>query len=335
MRVLQNKSLKDYNTFGIDVRAKKFISVNSFDELKNGLRKVYASELFILGGGSNMLLTKDLNKTVLHINLKGKEILKDSEDFVEVKAQAGENWHQFVLWCLDHDFGGLENLSLIPGNIGSAPIQNIGAYGVELKDRFISCEAMDVQTLETTVFSKEECRFGYRNSVFKGELKGQFIITSVTLKLSKKNHQLQTGYGAIQEELAGIEKPNIRSISNAVIKIRQEKLPDPKEIGNSGSFFKNPVISVEKFETIKKVHSEIPSYAIDNQQVKVPAGWLIERAGFKGFREGDAGVHKKQALVLVNYGNATGMEILNLAKKIKNKVNLDYGILLEFEVNVF
>ncbi len=335
MRLLRNKSLKEYNSFGIDVKAKNFISITSENELKQTIRKVYASELFILGGGSNMLLTKDLDKTVVHVNLKGKEILEEDDASVLVCVKSGENWHQFILWCLENNFGGLENLSLIPGNVGSAPIQNIGAYGVELKDSFVSCEALNVQTLETTVFSKEECCFGYRNSVFKNELKNRFVITSVTFRLTKKEHQLHTGYGAIQSELVGIENPGIRDVSNAVIKIRQEKLPDPKEIGNSGSFFKNPIISVEEFEAIKIKHSELPSYPANEGHVKIPAGWLIDQAGFKGYRKGDAGVHEKQALVLVNYGNASGAEILDLAEKIRGKINSEYGISLEFEVNIF
>ena len=335
MLVYGSKSLKEYNSFGIDVKARNFIPVISEDELKQAVQRSYASEMFILGGGSNMLLTKDVEKTVIHVNLKGIELLESEYDSVLVRAKAGENWHRFVLWCLENDFGGLENLSLIPGNVGSAPIQNIGAYGVELKDTFVSCEAMNRQSLEIRTFSKDECQFGYRNSVFKNELKNQFIITSVTFRLSKNKHQLHTEYGAVQSELAGIENPSIRDVSNAVIKIRQEKLPDPKEIGNSGSFFKNPIISFEQFEQIKKQHPEIPFYPSGEEKVKIPAGWLIEKAGFKGYRKGDAGVHKKQALVLVNYGNATGMEILELAEKIRSTIVSEFGVSLEFEVNVF
>lgn len=333
----QNKSLKPYNTFGIDVKAKTFISVSSEGDLKKILRKTYASELFVLGGGSNMLLTKNLDKTVVQIALKGKEVVEEQENTVIVSAKAGENWHEFVCWCLKNNFGGVENLSLIPGNVGTAPVQNIGAYGVELKDVFVSCEAMNIQTLETRIFSKEDCAFGYRNSVFKNELKNQFIITKVIFKLSKTQHQLHTSYGAIQNEftLANITKPSIQDVANAVIKIRQEKLPDPKVLGNSGSFFKNPILTKSEFEEIQKKHPEIPFYSLDNELVKIPAGWLIDQAGFKGYREGDAGVHKNQALVLVNYGNATGMEILHLAKKIQAKIRTSYGIVLEFEVNVF
>lgn len=337
MQVAQNKSLKAYNTFGIDVKAKRFVSIGSEEELEQILRKTYASELFVLGGGSNMLLTKDLDKTVAHIDLKGKQVLETGGNSVLVSAKAGENWHEFVLWCLENGFGGIENLSLIPGNVGTAPIQNIGAYGVELKDVFVECKALNIQTLQTKTFSKEECRFGYRDSVFKNELKNQFIITEVVFRLTTKNHQLHTSYGAIQHqlELVGIVNPNIRDISNAVIKIRQEKLPDPNKIGNSGSFFKNPIVPKSEFEQIQKKHPEIPFYALPDGRVKIPAGWLIDQAGFKGYRDGDAGVHKNQALVLVNHENATGTEILALAKKIREKIANSYGVMLEFEVNVF
>ncbi|HET8809514.1 MAG TPA: UDP-N-acetylmuramate dehydrogenase [Flavobacteriaceae bacterium] len=337
MQFAQNKSLKAYNTFGIDVKAKRFVSIGSEEELEQILRKTYASELFVLGGGSNMLLTKDLDKTVAHIDLKGKQVLETEENSVLVSAKAGENWHEFVLWCLENGFGGVENLSLIPGNVGTAPIQNIGAYGVELKDVFVECKALNIQTLQTKTFSKEDCRFGYRDSVFKNELKNQFIITEVIFRLTTKNHQLHTSYGAIQHqlELVRIVNPTIRDISNAVVKIRQEKLPDPNKIGNSGSFFKNPIVPKSEFEQIQKKHPEIPFYALPDGRVKIPAGWLIDQAGFKGFRDGDAGVHKNQALVLVNHGNATGTEILSLAEKIREKIADSYGVMLEFEVNVF
>ena len=336
MRVLRNFSLKDHNSFGIDVRAEKFISVKDLEDLRAILRKSYASELFILGGGSNMLLTENINKTVLHIALKGKKIVSENDSEVIVEAAAGENWHQFVIWTLSKNFGGLENLSLIPGNVGTAPIQNIGAYGVELKDSFVSCEAMNVQTLEEKTFRLEECDFDYRNSIFKSRLKGLYIITSVRFKLTKKDHQLYTDYGAIKSELEkeGISSPNIQDISNAVISIRKSKLPDPKEIGNSGSFFKNPVLPKEEFKKLENEYPEIPSYKVSENEIKVPAGWLIDKAGFKGYRNGDAGVHKNQALVLVNYGEATGSEILTLAKKIQAKIKAQFNIDLEAEVNI-
>ncbi len=336
MQILQNFSLKNYNTFGIDVKADRFVSVTTVEELRNILRRSYAAELFILGGGSNMLLTRNIHKTVVHIGLRGKTIISENANEVIVEAAAGENWHQFVLWTLEHNFGGLENLSLIPGNVGTSPIQNIGAYGVELKDSFVSCEAMNVQTLEVVQFDLKDCEFGYRNSVFKNQLKNQYIITSVRFKLSKENHQISPDYGAIKEELqnAGIVEPGISDISNAVIKIRQSKLPDPLKIGNSGSFFKNPVISKVTFEKIKERHPELPSYPVSEDEVKIPAGWLIDQSGLKGYREGDAGVHEKQALVLVNYGTATGEEILELAEKVQKTVYEKFRIELEPEVNI-
>ncbi|WP_373057011.1 UDP-N-acetylmuramate dehydrogenase [Zunongwangia sp. H14] len=337
MQVSENASLKKFNTFGIDVKAKKFISVDTVEELKEVLKQTYAQELFILGGGSNMLLTADINKTVLHINLKGKEILSVTGNEVLVKACAGENWHQFVLWTLKQELGGLENLSLIPGNVGTAPIQNIGAYGVELKDVFEECEAVNIQTLEQRNFSKQDSEFNYRHSIFKTSLKGQYIITSVTFRLTKSQHILRTSYGAIKNALdqKKIFSAKIRDISDAVIAIRQEKLPDPKELGNSGSFFKNPVIKKEEFNRLQQQYPEIPSYPVSPSKIKIPAGWLIEKAGLKGYREGDAGVHKNQALVLVNYGNATGQEILHLSQKIQMEVKEKFRVELEPEVNIF
>ncbi|MDT0675785.1 UDP-N-acetylmuramate dehydrogenase [Autumnicola musiva] len=337
MQVSENASLKRFNTFGIDVKAKKLISVDTVDELKEVLKQAYAQELFILGGGSNMLLTANVDKTVLHINLKGKEILSESENEVLVKACAGENWHDFVLWTLKQDFGGIENLSLIPGNVGTAPIQNIGAYGVELKDVFEECEAVNIQTLEQKVFNNRASEFDYRNSVFKKSLKGQYIITSVTFRLTKSNHVLRTDYGAIKNALEQrkIISAKIKDVSDAVISIRQEKLPDPKLLGNSGSFFKNPVISREEFEKLQIKFPEIPSYPVNSGKVKIPAGWLIEKTGLKGYREGDAGVHKNQALVLVNYGSATGREILHLSQKVQQEVHSKFGVKLEPEVNIF
>jgi len=336
MRVLRNFSLKDHNSFGIDVRADKFISIENVDDLRSLLRKSYAEELFILGGGSNMLLTGDIHKTVVHIALKGKKIISETENEVLIEASAGENWHEFVLWTLQQNYGGLENLSLIPGNVGTAPIQNIGAYGVELKDSFVSCKAMNVQTLEERIFSLEECEFSYRNSVFKNQLKGQYIITSVTFRLTKENHQLNVDYGAIRSELEknAITSPKIQDISNAVIAIRRSKLPDPKEIGNSGSFFKNPIVSKDQFKELEEKFPEIPSYKVSDNEIKVPAGWLIDQAGFKGYRNGDAGVHKNQALVLVNYGEATGAELLSLSRKIQNKIKDQFNIELDAEVNI-
>lgn len=337
MQNFSDFSLKNHNTFGIDVKAKNFISVENVEELKTVLRKNYASEVFVLGGGSNMLLTRNINKTVLHINLKGKRILEKNENEVFVEAMAGENWHNFVLWCLEQDFGGLENLSLIPGNVGTAPIQNIGAYGVELKDHFHSCTALHLQTLELKKFSAEDCLFGYRDSIFKSKEKGNFIITNVVYKLTTEEHKLNTSYGSIDTFLAekNIKDPGIKDISDAVINIRRAKLPDPKKLGNSGSFFKNPIIPKEKLLQLRKEFPEIPSYQISEEEVKIPAGWLIEKAGFKGYRNRDAGVHQHQALVLVNYGNATGAEILALAKQIQGKIEELFGVSLQPEVNIF
>lgn len=336
MKVSQNASLKSYNTFGIDVKAKTLISVNSIDELISVLKKKDAEDLFILGGGSNMLLTQNIDATVIHIDIKGTEVVRETEEFVYVKSYAGENWHEFVLYTLENNWGGLENLSLIPGNVGTSPIQNIGAYGVELKDHFVSCDALDIQTLEVINFTAEECEFDYRNSIFKNKVKGKYIITNVVFKLTKANHKLLTSYGAINEALVemGVDKVGIRDISNAVIKIRQQKLPDPKELGNSGSFFKNPVITNKEFEVLKEQFPEIPNYKVGEDSIKIPAGWLIDKAGLKGYREGNTGVHKNQALVLVNYGKATGDEVLKLSRKVQAEILTKFNITLEPEVNI-
>ncbi|UCE93958.1 MAG: UDP-N-acetylmuramate dehydrogenase [Flavobacteriaceae bacterium] len=330
----KNVSLKAYNTFGIDVIAEKFAEVSSADSLASLLS--VNKDVIILSGGSNILLTKDLSRPVVLINNKGIKIIEKTGDHVLVRAEAGENWHEFVMWCLKKDFGGLENLSLIPGNVGTSPMQNIGAYGVEIKDRFVSLEAMEIKTGKILSFSKEQCAFGYRESIFKNELKGQYVILSVTFKLSVKNHAIVDGYGAIKEQLRkdGVKNPTIQNISDAVIKIRQSKLPDPKDIGNSGSFFKNPVISEEHFKQIQSDFPDMPFYRISEELVKVPAGWLVETSGFKGKRYGDAGVHKKQALVLVNYDKATGSEVLEVARKIQNTVKTNFNIALEMEVNI-
>ncbi len=337
MQIEAQKSLKNYNTFGIDVTAEAFITVKTVNELKEVLSEHPNTPLFLLGGGSNMLLTKTVDSLVIHLDLKGISVVSENDAVVQLKVMAGENWHEFVQYCIKNNYGGIENMSLIPGNTGTAPIQNIGAYGVELKDTFVSCEALHIKTQELKVFDKEACNFGYRNSVFKNELKGAYIITSVTFQLTKKDHILNTGYGAISEHLVSknIQNPSIKDISEAVIAIRQSKLPDPKELGNSGSFFKNPVLSAEEFQQFRKNNPEAPFYEVSATTFKIPAGWLIEKAGFKGKRFGDAGVHKNQALVLVNYGNATGEEIWGLALKIQEKVKAQYNIYIEPEVNIF
>nr|WP_298993679.1 UDP-N-acetylmuramate dehydrogenase [uncultured Polaribacter sp.] len=334
MNIEENISLKNYNTFGIDVTAKRFICIDSVYQLKELLK--VEKDIFLISGGSNMLLTKNIEKLVVHIDIKGVSIDHENENEVFLTVNAGENWHEFVLWCVDNNYGGLENLSLIPGNVGTCPIQNIGAYGVEVKDTITKVETLHIETGKLVQFSNEECKFGYRNSIFKNEVKGNYIITSVSFKLTKQNHNFNTSYGAIETELTSknITKPNLKNISDAVIAIRKSKLPDPKEIGNSGSFFKNPVITKAHFLTLQKTYPEIPSYIVSENQVKVPAGWLIEKAGFKGKRFGDFGVHKKQALVLVNYNNATGKDIYNLAETIQKEIKSKFDIKLEIEVNV-
>ena len=336
MIIQNNFSLKKYNTFGIEAKAKQFVAVHSVEDLKIILVEYQSQPKFVLGGGSNMLLTQDVQALVIHIDLKGKKILKEDDDFVWVESQAGENWHEFVLWTIAQNFGGLENMSLIPGNVGTTPVQNIGAYGTEIKDTFVSCVAINIATQKMKTFTKEDCHFGYRESIFKHEAKDQFIITSVIFKLTKHNHKINTSYGDITKELEkqNVATPTLKDVSNAVIAIRQSKLPDPKELGNSGSFFKNPIIPKEQYEKAHALHPEMPHYVISETKVKVPAGWLIEKAGFKGKRFGDAGIHKNQALVLVNYGSATGQEILNVSKDIQATILKEFGIAIEAEVNV-
>lgn len=334
MSIQENISLKKYNTFGIDVNAKRFVSVDSLYSLQQLLKT--EKDIFLISGGSNMLLTKDIEKLVVHINLKGISIDSENNNNVHLTVNAGENWHDFVLWCISENYGGLENLSLIPGNVGTCPIQNIGAYGVEVKDTITKVEAVCIETRKLVSFAANECNFGYRNSIFKNKVKGKYIITSVSFKLTKNKHKTTISYGAIETELASkkITNPTLKNISDAVITIRQSKLPDPKKIGNSGSFFKNPVISKADFDKLQKEFSTIPSYAISESEIKIPAGWLIEQCGFKGKRFGNFGVHEKQALVLVNYGKATGKEIYNLAQKIQDTILDKFSINLEIEVNI-
>lgn len=336
MEIQTQFSLKNYNTFGIEAKAKQFVAVHSMKELKTVLEEHPTEKKFILGGGSNMLLTRDIDALVIHIDLKGKKIIEENDDFVWIESQAGENWHEFVLWTIEQNFGGLENMSLIPGNVGTTPVQNIGAYGAEIKDTFVYCEALTIENQETKKFTKEDCNFGYRESIFKHDVKDQYVITSVVFKLTKRNHNINISYGDIATELAknNITTPSLKDVSNAVIAIRKSKLPDPKELGNSGSFFKNPIVLKSDFKTIQAKFPEMKFYDVSQTEVKVPAGWLIEQAGFKGKRFGDAGIHKNQALVLVNYGNATGQEILAVAKNIQETVFKTFGIRIEAEVNV-
>ena len=336
MIIHENFSLKNYNTFGIDATAKYFVEINSLKELRSIIGNNDYPRKIVIGGGSNMLLTDNIDALFIHINLKGKSIISESPDTAQVKIMAGENWHEMVMWSLENGFGGLENLSLIPGNTGTAPIQNIGAYGVELKDCFVSCEAIRIEDLQLITLNKEECKFGYRDSYFKNEGKDKYVITSVTFSLTKNNHIINSGYGAIEEQLERdtIKNPTIKDISNAVIAIRQSKLPDPIVLGNSGSFFKNPMVSTEVFNEFISKHPEAPFYKISDLTYKIPAGWLIEKCGFKGKRFGDAGVHKNQALVLVNYDKATGKEILALASKIIEEVQNKFNITISPEVNL-
>ena len=330
----QHKSLKEYNTFGVECFCEYFTSVSTTEELRAALLNEDFSQRFILGGGSNLLLTKNLSGLCIHVDLKGIRIVEENDDLVIIEASAGENWHDFVLWTLDQGYGGLENLALIPGNIGTAPIQNIGAYGVELKNCFVNCTTLDTITATPHRFNLEEAVFGYRNSIFKTALKGKHIITAVQFRLTKKNHILKTDYGVIQEEL-GSKVSSPKNIAEAVIAIRQRKLPDPKKIGNSGSFFKNPVVTEIQFQNLLQEHPEMPHYRISDSEVKIPAGWIIDRLGYKGIKRGAAGVHKHQALVLVNHGNASGIEILTLAKEIQEKVLVNFKISLEIEVNIY
>jgi UDP-N-acetylmuramate dehydrogenase len=334
--VRQQISLKPYHTFGMEVKARDFAELSHEQELPAMLKLIsqYQGPVLLMGGGSNMLFTKDFEGLVVKISTRGIEIVEEDEDFVYVRGMAGENWDDFVQFCVNRNLGGLENLSLIPGNVGSSPIQNIGAYGVEIRDSFYMLDAISLRTGEFREFFAGECDFGYRHSIFKGELKGKYLILSVTFRL-KRNPVLNTSYGAIASELeANGETPSVKSVAAAVCRIRRSKLPDPEETGNAGSFFKNPVIGEQQFLELKQQYPAIASYPADGG-VKLAAGWLIEQCGWKGFREGDAGVHDKQALVLVNYGNATGTRIYSLALKIIESVKEKFGVQLEPEVNIY
>jgi len=328
-----NVSLKNYNTFGIDVSTAFFSEITSEDQLITLLHELKDKPFRVLGGGSNILLTANYEGHTLIMKNKGIAVVEETDAEVVVEIQAGVNWHDLVLWTLDQDYGGIENLALIPGSVGAAPIQNIGAYGVELKNIFESCKGIEINTLDQKIYNKEECEFGYRTSVFKTRLKGKIILTSITLRLTKKPHQTETNYGIIKEALKD-KQPTIQNVANAVITIRSSKLPNPKEIGNSGSFFKNPIISLELFEEIQKRFTDIPFYPEEQGWIKIPAGWLIETLGFKGKRVGNVGCHEKQALVLVNHGGATGLELLKFAELIQAEVLKHFNISLEMEVNL-
>lgn len=337
MTVHENYSLKTLNTFGIDALARYYSPASSISELQELIRSntFKNTPKLILGGGSNMLFTKHFDGLVIKNNLKGISIIKETDEHYYVKAAAGEVWHQFVMYCVEHNFAGLENLSLIPGNVGASPMQNIGAYGVEIKDTFYELEALHIEDNAIQTFNNTDCKFGYRESVFKRDLKNQYIILSVTFKLLKKPI-FNTSYGAIEKELElmGVQQPSIQAISKAVCNIRSSKLPNPAEIGNAGSFFKNPEISADKLKGLKTAFPELVSYDLPNGNAKLAAGWLIEQCGWKGKTIGDAGVHKLQALVLVNYKNATGAEILALSQQIMDSVQHKFGVELEREVNI-
>ena len=334
--ILENTSLKPYNTFGIDVKASYLGRFSSVGELQEALQQLSNQELLVLGGGSNVLFVRErFDGCVLLNEIKGFDVVEETNDWVIVRSGAGEIWHEFVLKCIEHGFCGIENLSLIPGSVGASPMQNIGAYGVEIKDVFEKLEAYHIESGEVQTFSKEECEFGYRESVFKRKLKGQYIITSVCFRLAK-NSAVNTSYGVIAAELEkeGIVNPTMKDVSNAVIAIRKSKLPDPKEIGNAGSFFKNPVVDISLLEKILTQYPTAPNYPATEGSVKLAAGWLIEQTGWKGKTLGHYGVHALQALVLVNYQGATGQEIYDLSTSIIADVKEKFGVELEREVNI-
>ena len=339
MTILEKISLKPYNTFGLEVKADYFTELTNLSEILQILQHpVFMSNpRLILGRGSNILLTKDFKGIVVKINTKGINVVKETNEHIYLKVQAGEEWNDFVDYCMKQNFGGIENLAFIPGNTGSAPIQNIGAYGIEVKDCIEEVEFIGMTDLKKQTLKNQDCRFGYRNSIFKNELKQKVIITAVTFKLTKKNHILRLDYVALKKELdkAGSTNPTIQDIAQIVHTIRMNKLPDPKKIGNAGSFFKNPTIEADLFSRLISTYPAIPYYKQEDNLFKIPAAWLIEQSGWKGFREGDAGVHCDQALVLVNYKNASGSEILNLAQRIQQAVLNKFNIAISMEVNVY
>ncbi|MCI4669708.1 MAG: UDP-N-acetylmuramate dehydrogenase [Bacteroidia bacterium] len=330
-------SLKPFNTFGINAYARWFIELQSIEQAVEFVTDNHYQnqEMYIIGGGSNVLITQNFEGVVVKNSIHGKRIVKETESHIWLKVGAGENWHKLVLHCLENDWGGIENLSLIPGNVGAAPIQNIGAYGVEVKEVFECLEAIHLATGNIHVFHSEDCKFGYRDSIFKHEAKGKYLITSVTFKLTRKDHQLNTSYAPVAKafEESG-ESPSIQKISKKIVEIRSSKLPDPKVIGNAGSFFKNPVVSKEEFEIVQEMYERVPNYPAGDGKVKLAAGWLIEKCGWKGQRFGEYGVHSKQALVLVNHGDASGKKILELSERIQKSVKNHFGIQLEREVNI-
>lgn len=338
MQQFHNISLQPYNTFGIETIASEYIKIEKIKEFKELFNKrEFKNPPLILSGGSNILFTTDFfDRTVIHIQTKGIETVQETENFIDLKIQAGEQWHEFVMYCVSNNYQGIENLALIPGCVGTAPIQNIGAYGIEQKDSMQSCEVFFMDTRESKSLTNKDCQFGYRDSIFKNTLKGKAIITSVTYRLRKRNFQVNTTYGAINQVLEEqkIKEPNLEEISQAIIRIRQSKLPDPKKLGNAGSFFKNPIVDINSFNEIKKRFPSVPSYQINEYLIKIPAAWLIDQLGYKGSVYGNAAVHQNQPLVLVNTGKAKGIEIYKLAQKIQTNIKEHFNINLEMEVNI-
>jgi UDP-N-acetylmuramate dehydrogenase len=338
VQIQENISLKKFNTFGMDVLARYFYAFSTVDQMQ----EIGASDTFkhypvlVLGGGSNMLLTTNFEGLVIKNEIPGIGLISEDADHYFVKVGAGVDWHEFVLYCLEKNYAGVENLALIPGKVGASPMQNIGAYGVEMKDVFHSLEAINVDDLNLVTFYNADCEFGYRESIFKNKCKNQFIITSVTFRLNKVP-VFKTAYGAIEDALQEmkVDTLSIQHIAQAVMRIRNSKLPNPSVIGNAGSFFKNPEIDTIQFESLKKYFPNINGYPTDSGKIKIAAGWLIEQAGWKGYRNGDAGCHDKQALVLVNHGKATGSEIFELSENIISSVHDKFGIFLHREVNIY
>lgn len=334
MNIRQNISLRPFNTFGIDVPAAYFTELG--DERLLPEIAALGMKNYVLGGGSNILLTAPVEGLVIRNVLKGMEVVKEDADYVWLKVAGGEVWHDLVMYAVNNGWGGIENLALIPGTVGAAPIQNIGAYGVEVQETIEDVTFWYWKEGLSLSYNARDCHFGYRDSIFKNELKDKVFITSVTFRLSRKP-VFNTTYGAIEQELAemGVQEPTVKAIAYAVMHIRRSKLPDPALIGNAGSFFKNPTISVGAFAQLLTKFPRIPSYIVDEKRVKVPAGWLIEQCGWKGFRENDTGVHARQALVLVNYGNASGDEIWKLSERIVKSVKERFDITLEQEVQTW
>ncbi len=329
-------SLKNFNSFGVDAISSDFNVANSEQEIIEYLNEIKFSNPIILGGGTNILFKSNIDKSLLKIEIKGIEIINETNNYVDVSVGAGEIWDNLVNWSIEKNYGGLENLSFIPGNVGSAPIQNIGAYGVELKDTFLQCRAISIDSGLLRIFEQKECDFSYRSSIFKEELKNKYIISNVTFRLSKINHKINFSYEPLKIDLKNksISSPTIKDISKSVIEIRSSKLPDPKVIGNCGSFFKNPIINKIDFKKLLENENDVPFFDISENEIKIPAAWLIEKCGFKGLKVGNTGVHKKHALIIISNGKATGKEIFDFSQRIKNEVLRKFNILLEEEVNI-